>query len=194
MQQHQPHTCGCSRFRYTPRPRRALWRLLLLSSVLLLLGLPRPALAQTTTCSEMDTAITGITAVTIDMMTDTTGLVADCNYLAGAQGHAASAQRVCTRTGRRTVALDTWAGVTVAGTPPRVTQLRLNNTALDGQLPAALGDLTKLTVLDFSSSGFYLISNQLSGAIPAALGDLTNLETLAPRPQSTQRHHPCGAG
>ena len=46
----------------------------LLSSVLLLLGLTRPALAQTTTCSATSVAITGITEVTIDMTTDTTGL------------------------------------------------------------------------------------------------------------------------
>ena len=52
-----------------------------------------------------------------------------------------------------------------------VTRLVLNNTGLDGTLPAALGDLSALEYLD-------LQNNALSGALPAELANLTNLTAL----------------
>ena len=53
---------------------------------------------------------------------------------------------------------------------------------MSGEIPAALGGLTNLTVL-------YLPGNQLSGEIPAALGGLTNLTILylADQPEPVER-------
>ena len=64
-----------------------------------------------------------------------------------------------------------WDGVTVSGTPKRVTRLVLPERHLKGTIPAKLGSLTGLTNLD-------LRGNRLSGSIPAELGRLSNLEVL----------------
>ena len=52
-----------------------------------------------------------------------------------------------------------------------VSDINLNNNQLEGQIPAELGQLGKLTRL-------YLNNNQLSGPIPAALGQLAALTRL----------------
>ena len=70
-----------------------------------------------------------------------------------------------------TRALTSWTGVTVGGTPQRVTGLRLGAQGLTGPLPAALGELTHLTALD-------LRGNALTGDVPEALGTLTRLTEL----------------
>ena len=67
-------------------------------------------------------------------------------------------------------ALSEWHGVDTDATG-RVTELHLDGNQLSGAIPAALGNLTSLQILD-------LCGNELSGAIPAALGDLTNLQIL----------------
>ena len=54
-----------------------------------------------------------------------------------------------------------WDGVTVAGTPQRVTKLELANRSLTGSIPASLGKLD-LTTLKLSG-------NSLTGCIPLAL-------------------------
>ena len=68
-----------------------------------------------------------------------------------------------------------WAGV-ACNAGKRVTQLILNGEAsnpgnLTGSLPAALGNLTGLQVID-------LASNEIGGTIPPALGNLKNLLAL----------------
>ena len=68
-------------------------------------------------------------------------------------------------------AMATWDGVTIAGSPSRVTRLALANEGLDGNIPEYLGRLLGLTHLDLSR-------NSLTGAIPAELGSLSNLEAL----------------
>ncbi len=65
-----------------------------------------------------------------------------------------------------------WQGVVVAGTPPRVTALRLPNSGLSGHLPAQLGELDGLQELN-------LAHNQLTGPIPPELGKLPKLRRLA---------------
>ncbi|MEE9464029.1 MAG: leucine-rich repeat domain-containing protein [Candidatus Neomarinimicrobiota bacterium] len=65
--------------------------------------------------------------------------------------------------------VNTWYGVTVSG--GQVTEVNLNQSNLNGPIPAELGNLANLTYL-------YLGSNQLSGPIPAELGNLANLTQL----------------
>ena len=77
--------------------------------------------------------------------------------------------------------LSAWYGVTTdAG--GRVTSLELAGNALSGRIPAALGGLSRLGVLDLGRAGdlhdpevFY---NALTGPIPAELGALSDLREL----------------
>ena len=64
-----------------------------------------------------------------------------------------------------------WTGVTVEGTPKRVTKLELQSLGLKGIIPTQIGKLTGLKVLDLSG-------NQLTGAIPTQIGKLTALTEL----------------
>ena len=61
-----------------------------------------------------------------------------------------------------------WTGVTVAGTPQRVTKLNLTRRGLHGELSGLIRDLTALTELrlDF---------NRLTGIVPSKLQQLTGL-------------------
>ena len=96
------------------------------------------------------------------------GLVADCDSLLSAWDTLAG---TATLDWSADLLIENWDGVTVSGTPPRVTSLGLQHLQLTGTIPAELGSLTNLTHL-------YLYRNQLSGEIPAELGGLTNLKTL----------------
>ena len=62
----------------------------------------------------------------------------------------------------------TWDGVTVSGSPPRVTGLDLANRGLIGEIWGYLGDLSELTELR-------LDGNALTGIIPSKLHLLTKL-------------------
>ena len=64
-----------------------------------------------------------------------------------------------------------WDGVTVGGTPHRVTELDLESRNLTGVVPAGLGDLTGLERLA-------LTHNLLTGPIPARLAELVELNRL----------------
>ena len=76
--------------------------------------------------------------------------------------------------GRRTLnwdhgtAMTAWTGVTVGGTPPRVTKLQLSDGGLSGEISGLLGNLTGLDELR-------LDGNTLAGAIPSKLSQLANL-------------------
>ena len=67
--------------------------------------------------------------------------------------------------------LASWEGVTVGGTPKRVTWLNLGGKQLTGVIPTQLGRLTALTRL-------VLYRNQLTGSIPKELENLTALTEL----------------
>ena len=64
-----------------------------------------------------------------------------------------------------------WDGVRTAGTPKRVTIIRLQKQKLDGGMPPAIGQLDKLVDI-------WLYSNKLQGPLPAELGNLSDLKTL----------------
>ena len=98
------------------------------------------------------------------------GLVRDCEVLLGLRDALFGESGRRSNWSPRTPMAD-WLGVTIAGTPPRVTALELVGARTHGRLPSALGDLTALRVLDLSGSF-------LPGPIPAELGGLANLRTL----------------
>ena len=64
-----------------------------------------------------------------------------------------------------------WDGVTVAGTPKRVTRIVLTAKSLTGSVPSELARLSGLQVL-------HLDDNALTGSIPVLLGGLSNLWEL----------------
>ena len=108
---------------------------------------------------------------TLGAVTDTsnTGLVADCEALM------ASRNLLEGNTGRLnwspSTPINQWEGVSLRGTPSRVTYLTLSSKGLDGIIPADLGELSMLVWLN-------LRSNSLSGSIPSELNSLTRLERL----------------
>ena len=126
--------------------------------------------AATVTVTAAFTAIAGdctATTLGVDPVTNL-GLGADCAALLAAKdalrGTAALNWDAAT-------ALTGWDGVTLGGSPQRVTGLDLRMRKLTGTIPAGLGSLTGLKTL-------YLHENQLTGAIPTELGNLTQLRQL----------------
>ena len=67
--------------------------------------------------------------------------------------------------------LDSWYGVTVDTVAGRVSELRLKENGLYGEIPSELGNLSNLTNLELGH-------NSLSGPIPPELGQLTQLTAL----------------
>ncbi len=99
---------------------------------------------------------------------DNPGLMRDCvNLLAAKDTLRGSA----TLNWSVETAITSWDGVTVEGTPSRVTELALYTRGLSGVIPSELGDLTALERL-------LLTSNELTGTIPTELADLTALVDL----------------
>ena len=96
------------------------------------------------------------------------GLVSDCETLLGARYALAETGKLNWSAG---TPIAEWDGVTIGGTPQRVTELNLYGSQLTGAIPSELGNLTNLRAL-------LLSNNQLSGPIPGALGGLSNLEAL----------------
>ena len=131
----------------------------LLSSVLLgvlFLGSPPSVAAQT--CAENSTAVNNRGAA----------LAGDCTTLLGLKD---TLRGTASLNWATSVNMDSWDGITVAGTPARVTELDFESGDLTGTLPSALGSLTGLTTLNFAQ-------NFLTGTIPSTLGNLTNLTNL----------------
>ncbi len=96
-------------------------------------------------------------------------LVFDCNALLAARDALAGRAAL---NWSSSIPIADWRGVTVGGTPRRVTGLNLPTAKLTGTLPAELSRLDSLKRL-------VLRRNELSGPIPAWLGDLANLEELS---------------
>ena len=100
------------------------------------------------------------------------GLVRDCEALVDMRKALLGERRSWANWESGTL-IDQWIGVTVTGTPPRVTAINLSGYSLRGTVPPRLGDLTFLRTLDLSSNGF-------AGPIPRELGQLLALTRLKP--------------
>ena len=96
------------------------------------------------------------------------GLVSDCETLLAARDTLAGS---ATLNWAADTSISDWDGVTVGGTPERVTQLNVNERSLTGSIPAGLGNLSNLQTLN-------LRRNQLTGGIPTELSTLSNLQLL----------------
>ena len=97
------------------------------------------------------------------------GLVADCEALLAARDTLPSSG---TLNWSGSTAIASWDGVTIDGSPLRVTSLVLSDSQLTGTIPPELGNITNLEILS-------LTRNQLTGPIPVGLGSLTNLRELS---------------
>ena len=97
------------------------------------------------------------------------GLVADCEALLAARDTLAGSG---TLNWSGSTAIGSWDGVTLDGSPLRVTNLVLSDSQLTGTIPPELGNLNNLERLS-------LTRNQLTGDIPPELSLLTNLQLLA---------------
>lgn len=119
------------------------------------------------------------------------GLIHDCEALLEARDSLAGSATLNWSVDTRIWA---WDGVIRQGDPLRVTKLNLRDRNLNGTIPAALGRLSSLVVLNLHSnmlSGsipdissmtsleeLYLANNELSGSIPESLGAMTNVREL----------------
>ena len=100
--------------------------------------------------------------------TATSGLITDCELLLSIKDTLAGTS---TLNWSMDTGIASWKGVTIGGTPSRITQLDLRINRLNGSIPSQIGSLDKLQQL-------YLGHNQLTGAIPPELGNLTELTQL----------------
>ena len=98
------------------------------------------------------------------------GLVSDCEILLDALDDLLGTQTDSLEWSAEKP-VSSWSGVTVSGTPSRVTELTLAYRGLSGTVPSELIELDALRRLD-------LRGNQLTGSIPSAIGLLFNLEFI----------------
>ena len=99
---------------------------------------------------------------------DNPGLRADCDVLLAARDLLAGEARL---NWNEQLPIALWQGVTIGGSPDRVTRLELASSGLNGRIPPALGRLSELVSLALNR-------NRLTGPVPPELGKLTNLERL----------------
>ena len=97
------------------------------------------------------------------------GLVSDCNTLLAMKGILEG--RASPLNWAASVPIKDWEGVGVAGSTKRVVHLVLNERGLSGRLPAELGRLSHLSLLQITG-------NQINGPIPAELGRLSRLQLM----------------
>ena len=97
------------------------------------------------------------------------GLVSDCDALLSARNTLEGRARL---DWSESTPIEQWEGVSISGTPRRVTRLNLMDRGLSGTIPDALGRLSMLTHLNLRTNP------GLSGEIPDALGNLGNLRVL----------------
>ena len=96
------------------------------------------------------------------------GIVKDCQVLLSLRDSLAGSTGL---NWNSNIAIEEWDGVTISGTPSRVTELSLSQRGLRGFIPSQVGELDRLTVLE-------LERNALGGLIPSSIGQLTELVRL----------------
>ena len=96
------------------------------------------------------------------------GLVRDCAILLAAKD---TLRGTATLDWSASTAVGDWTGITLAGTPPRVSRVVVTDAGLDGTIPATLGGLEELQQLNLGD-------NALTGTIPGELGGLSKLWLL----------------
>ena len=96
------------------------------------------------------------------------GLAQDCNTLLGLRDTLAGHVDL---NWSADLTIGQWDGWKVFSAPARVVSLKLQNRELSGAIPAELGSLDGLEVLDLSG-------NRLTGSIPAEIGNLAGLNCL----------------
>ena len=97
------------------------------------------------------------------------GLVADCTALLAARDTLAGTAAL---NWSADLAIDSWDGVDLSGSPQRVTSLNFYDQRLTGKIPEQLGSLTYLKNLRLD------YGHLLTGPIPAEMGSLTYLKSL----------------
>ena len=103
------------------------------------------------------------------------GLVSDCAVLLGLRDALGSGSAAALNWSAG-VAVEQWDGVTVRGTPRRVTELALEQRGMDGPLPPGLGELSALERLSLRSNLLSIV--QRASGIPPEIGGLSNLRVL----------------
>ena len=164
-------TGGISPYTYTVTGLRA--GLTFEASTLTVSGTPTASGDQSVTYTVTDSASgsaeqTFTIAVAAPSCSDT-GLSSDCAVLLAAKD---TLRGTATLNWSTNTAITSWDGVTLGGTPRRVTGLDLHGRSLTGSIPSGLGGLTHLQILR-------LYDNQLTGSLPSQLGSLTNLRILS---------------
>ena len=96
------------------------------------------------------------------------GLVSDCDTLLAARDTLVG---TATLNWSASTAIARWDGVTLGGTPERVSKVKLQKRELTGRIPAEIGRLDALEEL-------WLYNNELTGTIPPELGALNSLRWL----------------
>ena len=96
------------------------------------------------------------------------GLVADCEALLEARVNLAGSDALNWSV---STPITAWDGVSIGGTPKRVTRLDLQGRELSGIMPPDIGLLTGLEVLDLSD-------NRMTGSVLTSLDALTELREL----------------
>ena len=99
---------------------------------------------------------------------DNPGLVSDCEALLAARDTLADSGSLDWADNTPIVE---WEGITVGGTPERVTELYLVGSKINGEISPELGNLTGLRSLR-------LVLVPLRGGIPSELGNISSLERL----------------
>ena len=120
------------------------------------------------------------------------GLLADCNALLSMESALTGAASI---NWSEDIRIDDWNGLTLGGGANRVQGLNLESLALDGTIPAALGNLSQLLYLYIGSSAhtgtfptwvtgltelerLWIYNTDITGTIPSDLGDLSQLVGL----------------
>ena len=96
------------------------------------------------------------------------GLIADCEALLASRDTLAASGSL---DWSENSSIAQWQGITLQGTPKRVSWLNIRDAGLGGSIPAELGQLSRLSYLNLRDNG-------LTGPIPDELGSLTNLRYL----------------